>query len=281
MGIRPEADPPQERFKEGNLFMSTRFPQAVVALLAAACAGSALADGRVTIRDCTLPDNNNVYNGTDGSGGAFVVTRATPGANGDNNGIYGGNLLANDGRGTGSDSFLSFCLERQDNLSFGTTYFTQIATSAFDANAPVNLPNPDPLSGTTATIYREFRKIANGTASTAGLFGGLFGPALSRAETTAIQHAIWYSEQEMNWGEISAMAQNVYNWAAANSDGSLRGVRVLRLWTSYNAQTGQYSGSAQDLLTCIPLPPSAYAGMATFVGILGLAIKRRRMLAAQ
>ncbi|MBS0197411.1 MAG: hypothetical protein JSR77_11700 [Planctomycetes bacterium] len=261
--------------------MRKRVPQAVVALLAAACASSAFADGRVTITDCTLPDGNNVYNGTDGAGGAFVVTRATPGANGDYNGAYGGNLLANDGRGTGSDSFLSFCIEYQDHLSFNTTYYTQISDSAYDTSAPVNLPNPDPISGTTAKIYSEFRSIANGTASTVGLFNGLLGSSLSRAETTAIQQAIWYSEQEINFNDMSQLAKDIFNWAAANNDGGLHGVRVLRLWDTYNAQTGEYSGSHQDVLTCIPLPPSAYAGMSTFAGILGLAAIRRRKFAAQ
>lgn len=258
--------------------MRTGSTMALATLTVAALAGAALGDGRVTIRDGT-----GVYNGSDGTGGAFQVWRATPGANGDYNGVYGGNLLNGDGRGTGSDSFLSFCLERQDNLSFNTTYFTEISTSAFDAAPPTNLPNPDPISGTTAHIYREFRKIANGgaTAGTTGLFGGLFLGTLSGTETTAIQHAIWYSEQEMAWSDLSTLAQNVYNWAAANNDGSLRGVRALRLWSNYNAQTGQYSGSHQDLLTCIPLPPAAYAGMGTFAGIFMLAALRRRKLAAQ
>ncbi|MBS0197410.1 MAG: hypothetical protein JSR77_11695 [Planctomycetes bacterium] len=256
--------------------MRARTSLVLAASVVAALAGAALADGRVTIQDAT-----GVYNGTDGSGGAFQVWDAGPAANGNDNGSYGGNLLSGDGRGTGSNSFLSFCIEIQDHLSFGGTYYTQISSSAYDSEPPVNLPNPDPLSGTTAKLYSEFRSIANGTASTAGLFGGLMGATLTSQSTTDLQNAIWYSEGEKAWGDISAAAQALYTWAAANNDGALHGVRVLRLWTNYNAQTGEYSGSHQDLLTCIPLPPAAYAGLGTFASIFALAAVRRRKLAVE
>ena len=254
--------------------MKTNMIVSVAAL--AAVSGLAMADGRVTITDGTGP-----YNGSDGSGGAFIVTKAANGSNQNaaGNGLYGNNLFAGDGRGTGSTSFLSFCLEKQDNLGFGATYFTQISTSTYDTAAPVNLPNPDALDARTAAIYREFRKITDGTASTAGLFGGALGATLSSAGTTAIQNAIWYSEGEI--ASVSGAALAIYNWGVANQGQGIGTVRVLRLWNTYNAQTGQYSGSHQDLLTMIPLPPSAYAGMGTLAGMLGLAVARRRKLAAE
>jgi hypothetical protein len=256
------------------MMMKTNIIVSVAAL--AAVAGMAMADGRVTITDGTGP-----YNGSDGSGGAFIVTKAANGSNQNaaGNGLYGNNLFAGDGRGTGSTSFLSFCLEKQDNLGFGATYFTQISTSTYDTAAPVNLPNPDALDARTAAIYREFRKITDGTASTAGLFGGALGATLTSAGTTAIQNAIWYSEGEI--ASVSGAALAIYNWGVANQGQGIGTVRVLRLWNTYNAQTGQYSGSHQDLLTMIPLPPSAYAGMGTLAGMLGLAAARRRKLAAE
>ncbi len=259
--------------------MRARTSLTLAASVVAGLAGAALGDGRVTIYDAT-----GVYNGTDGSGGAFQVWDAGPAANGNYNGAYGGNLLSGDGRGTGSNSFLSFCIEVEDHLSFGGTYYTQISTAAYDSESPVNLPNPDPISGTTAKLYSEFRKIPNSNTANADTtlrFGGLFGSTLSGQETTDLQNAIWYSEGEKAWGDISAAAQALYTWAAGNNDGGLHGVRVLRLWTNYNAQTGQYSGSHQDLLTCIPLPPAAYAGIGTFASIFALAAVRRRKLAME
>lgn len=253
--------------------MKTNMIVSVAAL--AAVAGLAMADGRVTIFDGTGP-----YNGSDGTGGAFIVTQAGAGANenAQGNGLYGNNLFAGDGRGSGSTSFLSFCLEKQDNLAFNTTYFSEISTSTFDTLPPVGGPtNPDPIDNRTAAIYREFRKITDGTASTAGLFGGALGATLTSAGTTAIQNAIWYSEGEI--ASVTGAALDIYNWGVANQGQGLRGVRVLRLWGSYS--NGQYSGSRQDLLTMIPLPPSAYAGMGTLAGMLGLAVARRRKLAAE
>jgi len=263
--------------------MSRLICAAAAATAIAASVGGALADGRIRVTDAI-----GVYNGSDGSGGAFIITDVGPDRGNFGNGKYGGNLVQNDGRGTGANSFLSFCLERQDHLGFGNQYYTQVSTSAFDGTAPVNQPNPDPINGITSAIYREFRGFANSNTAvvnTTGAFGGLFGSSLSNAETSAIQQAIWFSEEELQWSDISnvtqrTLAQNVYNWGVANSDGALHGVRVLRLWSSYNAQTGVYSGSAQDVLTCIPLPPAAYAGLGTFAGIFTLAAIRRRKLAA-
>jgi hypothetical protein len=258
------------------------------ALAVAALTGSALADGRVTITDAT-----GVYNGSDGSGGAFTVTRATPGTgnqnNGDYNGLYGGNRVDGDGRS--ANSFLSFCLERQDNLGFGSTYFSQIETSAYDTTAPTGQPNPDELSWITANIYREFRRLTDSvtaTVDTTGFFGGAFGASLSGAETTAIQQAIWYTEGELAWASLSTAAQDVYTWASgAGMNQGLRGVRVLRLWSNFSTANsslpyqGQYRDSHQDLLTLVPLPPAAYAGIGTFAGIFALAAVRRRKLAAE
>ena len=70
-------------------------------------------------------------------------------------------------------------------------------------------------------------------------------------------------------------AQAIFNWAQANSTGALRGVRVLRLWDDFDPSLGYY-GNRQDVLTIIPLPPSAYAGLGTLGALMGLAHLRRR-----
>lgn len=252
--------------------MKQRIVCCAAMLVVGAGAVSALADGRVTVTDAT-----GDYNGSDGSGGAFTVTRSTPQANGDFNGIYGDNRRLGDGRA--DTSFLSFCLEVTEHLSFGSTYYTQIATSA--ANGGAGGGNPDPLSSTTALLYHEFRNMVSdasvGSVATGGRFNGLLGAVLTSAETTAIQQAIWYSENEI--GSISGDALAIYNWANTNNDGSLYNVRVLRLWTGWTAQGG-YSGNSQDLLTIVPLPPAAWAGIASLsgIGIFGI-IRRRKQLA--
>ena len=70
-------------------------------------------------------------------------------------------------------------------------------------------------------------------------------------------------------------AQAIFNWAQANSTGALRGVRVLRLWDDFDPSLGYY-GNRQDVLTIIPLPPSAYAGLGTLGVLMGLSHLRRR-----
>lgn len=248
---------------------------AIAAICVVAVAGSAFADGRATITDAT-----GAYNGSDSSGGAFTVTRSAPGANGDYNGSYGDNRRSGDGRV--ADSFLSFCLEIGDTLGFGATYYTEISTSAKrDGSVGSGNSNPDDLSAVTAKIYSEFRSFVSDASSSSvnpgTAFGGLLGSSLTEGETSDIQRAIWYSENEI--GSLSGTALSIYNWAVANNDGALHGVRVLRLWDHYNASTGAYSGSHQDLLTMIPLPPSAYAGMGTLVALAGVGYIRRRKLA--
>lgn len=291
--------------------MSRSVLLSAAALAVAAFSGAASANGRVRVEDAS-----GYYNGSNGSGGAFTVISlpgytSSPldgynGITGDNEDVarntqtrtfnpQTGNNVTDGQAATFGNSFLSFCLERQDHLAFGSRYYTDIQTSAYDAVAPQGDPNPDAISGTTAKIYREFRSGGN--------FGGVTGNTTSTNmgngyntsdETTAIQAAIWYEEGELNNGfadetgtgglnlsnAVWLLASRIHAWAAANNDGGLHGVRVLRLWTSVSAN-GNYSGSTQDLLTLVPLPPAAYAGIGTFAGIFALAAVRRRKLAAE
>ncbi len=248
-----------------------------LALAAVAMAGTtttAFADGSATITDAT-----GVYQ-SPGSGGAFTVTEGPVTGNGTYNGLYGGNRISGDGRSS-SNSFLSFCLETTEYLNFGSTYYTQISTSADNGGAGGG--DPDPLSNVTAKLYHEFRRLPSNSGSASvtwgtatDFFGGEFGTDITTADSEAIQNAIWYSEGELT--SISGDALDVYNWAVANQSGLLR-VRVLRQWGSWTA-SGGYSDPKQDLLTLIPLPPSAYAGMGTLAALLGFGYIRRRNLAA-
>lgn len=239
-------------------------------------AGVALADGRVTVTDAT-----GAYNGTDGSGGAFTVTyNASFHANQANagyNGRYGDNRRLGDGRDS-STSFLTFCIEENEHLTFGNDYYTQIEKSA--VNGGIGGPNPDFISARTALLYLEFRAMISdensGTVVPGGRFNGSLGPSLSTAETTAIQHAIWASENERSYAGLSTLAQSLYDWADANNNGALNGVRVLRLWNSHSLVSGAYSGNRQDLLTIVPLPPAAWAGIGSLAGVMAFGYVRRR-----
>jgi len=263
----------------GESKMKNRSIVAMAIIAVAGLAANAMADGRIRINDAT-----GAYNGSDGSGGAFTISRhaGSPFANGDYNGTYGGNRISGDGRG--NTSFLSFCLERNENIGFGGEYYTEIATSAAAGGLGGASGGVDPLSSTTQKLYREFRNLADSNdanVSTTGRFNGhLSNPlSLTGTDVTAIQNAIWFSEGELN--SISGAALLIYNWANLGTTivpGS-EDVRVLRLWTNWNASSG-YSGFAQDQLTLIPLPPAAWAGLGSLAGVAAFGMIRRRKLAA-
>lgn len=189
------------------------------------------------------------------AGGAFRATSLN-GYNGEAGG-YGGT----------ANSFLTFCIERSENVTLGNTYHTTMGTVARDGG--ISGGNPDPLSPVTAALYQEYRN--------AGSFGGLalLGNGLldTANEGRSMQRAIWHSEGELDGSEYTndALAVALYNWAVANNDGTLGNVRVLNLWA--NAAHTQF---AQDQLTLIPLPPAAWAGLSALGGVFGMRYVRRR-----
>lgn len=220
-------------------------------LLTCAAAGQvALADGQVRLADST-----GKYQ-SPGSGGAFVMNVL--------NG-YGGET---GGLGLAPPCFYTFCVERTSYMSFGVTYYGEIATSSSTGTTTTA------LSPVTARIYSEFR--------TGGTFGGVGSFAsgyTTPAQSDAIQDAIWYAQGQI--ASITGDALAIYNWANANNNGAINGVRIIRLWSSY--VNGVYSGNAQDQLTLIqdpliliPLPPASYAGLTTLGCLLHLHARRRR-----
>lgn len=240
---------------------------AVVGASISAMTAMAHADGRIRVTDAS-----GVYNGTDGSGGAFVVERLVSFHANQQNAGYVGQRFGE--QGLGATHFHTFCVEVGEFISFGGTYYAEVSKSAkaggsgdadpSGTDSGTTTASEDYLSYVTAKIFREFRD--NGT------FGGAITGGLDSAETTAIQQAIWYSEGEI--GSVSGTALAVYNWANANHGNSLWNVRVLRLWDSFNSTTGEYSGNRQDLLTLIPLPTAGGLACAGFL-MLGVRVRSR------
>ncbi len=189
------------------------------------------------------------------SGGAFRATNVS-GYNGETGG-FGGSAT----------SFLTFCIERDENVSLGSTYYTTIGTTAQDGG--ISGGSPDPLSAVTAKLYSEFRSTGN-YGNLAELGNNLLDTA---NEIRSLQRAIWHSEGELDGSEYTgdSLAVALYNWAVANNDGSIGNVRVLNLW-----RDAGHTQFAQDQLTLIPLPPAAWAGLTALGGVFGLGYVRRR-----
>ncbi len=221
------------------------------ALLAGLPVASALAD-QVQMTNA----GSQWYDG--GPGGAFRAN------------VVSGYIGATGGPGGSATSFLTFCVEHNENFSFGGTYYTEISDSA--SGGGVSGGNPDPISARTAQLYGEFR-----SANSFGNLSGLGGDGISTAaETHALQDAIWFEE-----GEIATLpaglATDLWTWAGSNN-GTIGIVRVLRLWTNPDL-----TGNSQDQLTIapvlVPLPSAAMAGLPVLLGLAGFGVCRRRRLA--
>ncbi|MEI7657082.1 MAG: hypothetical protein WCK33_03345 [Phycisphaerae bacterium] len=235
--------------------MKNRTKLAIASLVIASAHGLAMADGQVSFTDAPA---GTKYDGS--GGGAFLGTRVS-GDIGDPNRL-----------GLPVNQFYTFCVEKNQSISFGTTYFGQIATSSNSNSSSSNTAGEVRLSNITARLFREFMDGGN-----FGLVGSFANGYTTAAQTNAIQNAIWAAQGQITLSTLTGDSLALYNWAKNNSNG-LKGVRVLRLWTVNN--NGVYSGAGQDQLTMVPLPPAAYAGLGTLACLLGAGHIRRRKLAA-
>ncbi len=144
--------------------------------------------------------------------------------------------------------FETFCVEVTENIAFGSTYYAALNTAAVNGGAGGG--NPDPLSPLTAYLYGEF--------ITAALTGYVYdvsdGGALRAASADALQHVIWYIEEEeaLSWTPGDGSLSDVfYQDAVANAGGDIGDVRILNLYV--DAQATQ---PAQDQLVLTPEPAS-------------------------
>jgi hypothetical protein len=175
--------------------------------------------------------------------------------------------------------FITFCVERTQNIAFGTSYDVVLNTSALSNNSFYGGP-VDPLDPRTAYLFTQFEmgQLSNYNYNTSGVNGA----GLTR-ETSAneFQKAVWYLENELTsaTGQAAAWVTEAnaavavggswYDQWGANSIGN---VRVLNLYAV--GHVGEESYGNQDQLVMIPAP--AAAGL----GALGLLIvgwvKRRK-----
>lgn len=188
--------------------------------------------------------------------GGFKATQVSG-----NNGVMGGT-------GGTANSIMTFCLELGEFFTPGQDYNTVLNNGAVgggpDGNDNTTGDGEDVISKATAQIYWNFR---NGVA--------IDGIVRTVADGAAIQDAIWYLENE--GGSNNSIAV----WAASNfGTDDYMGTVVRVLNTQYRDANGNDAGRSQDMLTIVPLPPSAYAGMGTLAAVFGIGYLRRRNLAA-
>lgn len=175
----------------------------------------------------------------------------------------------------GIADFYTFCIEVNETIQLGKTYFVKLDTVAVNGGA--GGPSPDPLASETAYLYSKYLDS---------------GGALTPTELAGLQLAMWSIEQEVYLsGSVfkrsdndqvigtaaQATAANAFLAEASSyADGSLYGVMVMQLWDSYNAATGAFSGNRQDLLYFVGVPDAVSTLAVLLLGLSAIAVARRR-----
>jgi hypothetical protein len=161
---------------------------------------------------------------------------------------------------SGHGSFVTFCLEYQEHIAFGTTFYYEVSqTARYNGNGTL-----DPLSRATAWLYLQFR------SGTLGSYGALYDYTGTTSDANDLQRAIWYLEGET----AGASSPNYYatlalnNAVSANEDNNgFYGVGVMNLW-------GNDAGTLarQDQLILIPSGGSTVPDGGATVALLGMGL---------
>ncbi len=193
-------------------------------------------------------DSITIANGVWGttSGGEFAITYAT-------------------------GSFVSFCLETNESLSYGPSYTVTLNSVAVKGGTGV-LANAglgdvagtagvsDPLSNATAWLFSKY------------IAGTLSGQGANNASANKAQSAIWFLENETggssnSWATDAIAAVNA-GWT--NPASGLLRVHVLNL-------TDGAGGLRQDQLYVAAIPePETYAMLLAGLGLMGFVARRRQ-----
>jgi hypothetical protein len=168
----------------------------------------------------------NQYPGNGTSGGPFIIDPVGGGAN-----------------------FNTFCVETNEYISYGGTYWGSIESDAIYGGAyvdtyggtPSGISTTDPISDNTKKLY----------AYALDNWG-----SLNLAQLTAIQAAIWAYEAEIPLSSLSGDALTYYN--AAPGYILDRNIMVLNLWNGNVSppydNSSDYNLKAQSMLIQVPEP---------------------------
>ncbi len=210
-----------------------------------------------------------------------TIVKFADGVGNNPGGAFNGSVVSG-AAGTWNNSFESFCLEYNENITFGTNYKVGGVTNhtvnaagvygTYSGSEPGHTSTQDPISASTAWLVTQF--YTTHLSNTA-----MWGSANQTLKNTAVQQAIWSLEGE-SFGTMSTLATTYKNMAnAAVSSGAWSGigtVRVLNLYSKDNQ--GNYTRHAQDqlyMVSSVP-EPETYALMLAGLALVGGIARRRR-----
>ena len=198
--------------------------------------------------------------GTAGYSGGLI--EFTYGVGGSPAGMAAGQFVGPQG-----STFNTFCIELDQGASqlMKSYDIVDLASAPNPAAGGANPNNPNAYGPTIATAIKKVVAAAIGLG---WLNGDLSAASATTAQLAAIQGEIWravYGNASYSNGGVNTAATTLANTVTAGTYGSsVKGLRAM------------VSGSSQDQLYVVPLPPAAFAGLATLAGIAGVSRLRRR-----
>ena len=123
----------------------------------------------------------------------------------DTSALFGGGEFGADVNGVAGADFYTFCLEKNEGLSFGVAY--DYTTGSAAVAGGVGGGNPDALSKGTAWLYQRF--LNQSLVGYSFATGNAVANAARAASGKALQNAIWSLEQEQAVDNTNPYIQQV------------------------------------------------------------------------
>lgn len=164
----------------------------------------------------------------------------------------------------GGPTFTTFCIEIDQRI--GSHDYT-IVSLADAPNPPGGVSNPNAPASYGLAIAGRIHEVVAAAIDAGWIQSDLALGTGTNEQLAAVQALIWDAIYGPGVVTANAAVTAQMNYLMANH------------WTAGSTVAGLraiVSATGQDMLFIVPLPPAAFAGLATLVGVAGVARLRRR-----